>query len=410
VENIEDSGRLMDISPLWRLRTPLRRWQSEALAEWSRSRKGVIRVVTGAGKTVLALACMAQQHEHDPGCRYLILVPTVALLDQWAVELNQTLGVPQEHIALHGGGFRGQVDRPVNVAVLNTARVLTRELTRTGTWFVIVDECHRIAPPENRQALPDSPASTLGLSATPERSHDPWFEEYVVPVLGPVIFQYGYSEALRDSVIVPFSLHNIRIPIEDEEESEIHNLTGRVGRLLGAGRSMTDVQVRRLLLQRARKIRELKSRIATTVSLIERHPGTRVLIFHESIAAADTITQISKERGHSVAAYHSKLGSVTRQKNLFLFRRGLLRVLVTCRALDEGLNVPETGVGVIAAATLSIRQRIQRMGRILRPASGKAQALVYTLYGTDLERDLLAREAGQLEGVANVKWYRAESQ
>lgn len=71
-----------------------------------------------------------------------------------------------------------------------------------------------------------------------------------------------------------------------------------------------------------------------------------------------------------------------RRDNLRLYRRGVFDTLVTCRALDEGTNVPETSVAIIAASTASIRQRIQRLGRVLRRAPGKEKATVsipYTL-------------------------------
>jgi superfamily II DNA or RNA helicase len=82
---------------------------------------------------------------------------------------------------------------------------------------------------------------------------------------------------------------------------------------------------------------------------------------------------------------------------------------VTCRALDEGFNVPEARVAIIASSTASPRQRIQRLGRILRPARGKQRALVYTIYATDQEEQRLAREAETMDEIANLKWLKASS-
>ncbi len=80
---------------------------------------------------------------------------------------------------------------------------------------------------------------------------------------------------------------------------------------------------------------------------------------------------------------------------------------MTCRALDEGFNVPETEVGIIAASTATNRQRIQRLGRVLRPAKGKDRALIYTLVATEPEIKRLQQEEENLEGVAEVTWTRA---
>jgi superfamily II DNA or RNA helicase len=95
-----------------------------------------------------------------------------------------------------------------------------------------------------------------------------------------------------------------------------------------------------------------------------------------------------------------------RQDNLRMFRRGQLDVLVTCRALDEGIDVPNASLAVIAASTASTRQRIQRLGRVLRPAPGKERALVYTIYATEVEKERLRMETKTIEGADVVRWSR----
>jgi superfamily II DNA or RNA helicase len=87
-----------------------------------------------------------------------------------------------------------------------------------------------------------------------------------------------------------------------------------------------------------------------------------------------------------------------------MFRKGISNVLVTCRALDEGLNVPETEVAIISSATSSDRQRIQRLGRVLRPSKGKDSATVYTLFATEIEKKRLQDEAELMPDLINTRW------
>ncbi len=393
---------------MWHIGKPLRAWQEVALVRWRSRRRGVVSVVTGGGKTLLALACMAEVRAALPDCRYLIVVPTVALLDQWVSELENGLGVGRDDIAMHGGGFSGPADRRVHVAVINTARSLAPKLLADGDWFYIGDECHRFGAPFNRGALPGPMAATLGLSATPIREYDPWFEEYVAPALGEILIEYGYEAAARDHVLAPFALHNYRVPTTDEEDAEISALRRRIANRLREGATPDDEQLQRLLRARARLVRGISSRIPAAVAILDRHRGRRALVFHESIDAAVEITRQLERKQHRVLSYHSGLGPVTRQRNLFLFSRGVVDVLVTCRALDEGLNVPDVEPWSGGSLDSSTRQRIQRLGRVLRPAPGKASALVCTLYATPEEQDRLTAEAGRLEGVAETKWYRVQ--
>src|SRR5205823_3630885 len=63
----------------------LRDWQRQALRLWTGGgHKGIVSVVTGGGKTVFALACI---RELSPDTT-MIVVPTIALLDQWWEETS----------------------------------------------------------------------------------------------------------------------------------------------------------------------------------------------------------------------------------------------------------------------------------------------------------------------------------
>jgi superfamily II DNA or RNA helicase len=81
--------------------------------------------------------------------------------------------------------------------------------------------------------------------------------------------------------------------------------------------------------------------------------------------------------------------------------------LVTCKALDEGMNVPETTVAIIASSTASTRQRIQRLGRVLRPSKGKDKAVIYTLYATEQERKRLINEYKNFQNDVSITWLKS---
>lgn len=368
----------------WRLRHQLRTWQREAFAAWqAHGHRGVVKVVTGGGKTILALRCMLEIRRIAPSSRTLILVPTLALLDQWYAVLCDDLNVSPQDIALFGGGEKPS-PRVVNIAVINTARGLSRMRVLEQPTFLIVDECHRAGSPENRRALKGEHVATLGLSATPERSGDPWFEEVVAPAIGNIIYEYSYRAARRDSVISPFRLVNVRVPLLEAERSL---QSGESGEPPGVGAMM---------------------RVPVACRLARKHATSRMIVFHERIESAGQIAQVLSELGLRVAEYHAGVSQDFRRENLRLFRRGVYNCLVTCRALDEGADVPEASVAIVARATRSERQRIQRMGRVLRQSEGKDHAVIYTLYVTDDDEARLGEEARALGDLATVSWQRAE--
>ena len=55
-------------------------WQKKCLHAWEKNgRTGIVRVVTGAGKTVLALEAIRRMREQFPDTSVKIVVPTIPL-------------------------------------------------------------------------------------------------------------------------------------------------------------------------------------------------------------------------------------------------------------------------------------------------------------------------------------------
>jgi superfamily II DNA or RNA helicase len=394
----------------WALRYEPRAWQIEALAKWTPEQRGIVEVVTGGGKTVFAQLCLLEFFKDRADAQALIIVPTVSLLDQWWVSLQEELGVWREEIGLLSGSDEIKGDERIIIAVINSARNFTEKFSKGRTLFLIVDECHRAGSPSNAKALQGEFAATLGLSATPEREYDEGFIAFISPRLGPIIHQYTYRDAAKDGVISPFSLNNVRVELLPDEEEKYRKYTRSIALALRRGEASDgDERLKRLLQQRAAVASNATTRIPIAVKLVEAHKGERAVIFHERIEAANHILSILRARGHRATIYHAEIGPMIRRDNLRLFRKGLFDVLVCCRALDEGINVPEASVAVIASSTASQRQRIQRLGRILRTARGKDHASVYTIFATDEERKRLEREEANLEGITYVTWQQGQA-
>ena len=134
-----------------------------------------------------------------------------------------------------------------------------------------------------------------------------------------------------------------------------------------------------------------------TVKLIINSKYNKAIIFHESILEVERINYLLQKRGINSTSYHSKLTGNARYANLSQFKVGIYRVLVTCEALDEGLNVPSLDFAIIAAGNLSKRQRIQRLGRTLRTTKGKTLQLSVYLSNK--------AAAGTVHDISSKLWY-----
>ena len=357
--------------------------------------------MTGSGKTTLALACVREAKAPSA----LVLVPTVALLDQWWEHASTFFQLGLDEINIVSG--RGRIrEGTINIAVLNTAAKIAPRLSSMRPCLLIVDECHRVASEEFRAALTIPHDASLGLSATPERPYDDWLEEVVVPSLGPVICRYDYREAARDGVIVPFHLQNIVFELERDVQEKYDRLT-RAIRNSAQSSGLEAPETVRLLLARARVMNLSMNRVRLALRLVSQHRGSQIIVFHEDIAACDLIYDILRQNKVAAGIYHSKIPLRDRADTLSRFRSADISTLVSCRALDEGFDVPQAQVGIIAASTATRRQRIQRLGRVLRPHANKAAATVYTLVATSPEIARLKDEEAELRDVAEISWSRA---
>ncbi len=380
----------------------LRDWQLHALEAWTSAQfRGIVEVATAGGKTFFALQCIKRWLAINPTGKILIIVPTTALQDQWYVALTEDLLILDEDICIWPE--RNDSKLSFHIMVVNTARTKSKVIKSLNEKLLLIaDECHRFASAENSAALEIAPDATLGLTATADREFDDGLNEVLIPNLGRIIYNYTIADARRDGVVSEFQLNNVRVPFRVSEELEYRKLTKGIAQAFAKN---DQDKVTRLSRLRARVSTTATSRIPAAVAIAEENRNLRILIFHEDIENAQKIHDILKKRGHSVAMYHSQIGGESRRESLKQFRKGIVRVIVCCRALDEGVDVPESEVAIIAASTSSSRQRIQRIGRVIRVHDGKEKAKIYTIYITDREQNKLRHEQENYSNIAEFKWF-----
>src|SRR5262249_9229531 len=105
--------------------------------------------------------------------------------------------------------------------------------------------------------------------------------------------------------------------------------------------------------------------------LLDKHRHDRVLIFTYDNA---TVYQIARRYLVPAITHQTK----TKERHLILqrFHSGEYPVVVTSQVLNEGVDVPAANVGIVLSGTGSVREHVQRLGRLLRKQAGK-QALLY---------------------------------
>lgn len=386
-------------------------WQEECLAVWEKNNyRGTVEAVTGAGKTMLAVKAMERLlHIYGDNLLTAIVVPTRALMVQWNRSL---LSFFLETDLAEKPQFQVYV---VNSARYRLARQILDRLRAGGDVFLVADECHHYTSVENRKIFEFIPHMehlpghycAMGLSATVA---DKDATEILEPALGRIIFRYSYDRALRDGAITAFKLVQTALHFCEDEQQEYDELSERMAvlrtqlysrypllkkdggsffailkTLATEDHSKTGILAKAFLslsYQRKKLVCMAKNRILCAHELLrEMDIRRKVLIFSESIDQAEMLfDRLLPDYGGKVGKYHSRAGKQANENTLERFRNSEILILITCRALDEGIDVPDAEIGIILSGTKMERQRLQRLGRILRKNEKKGAACLYYLF------------------------------
>lgn len=161
----------------------LREKQVIAVEELLAVSNGILHANTAFGKTVAAIALIAERKVNT-----LIIVDRISLLEQWRERLAVFLNIPKNEIGVIGGGKKkptGNIDVAVSQSLYRDNKV--SDLVK-GYGQIICDECHHVSAVGFEQIMKNSPAKyKYGLTATLKRKDGK--ERIVLMQLGPVRYK-----------------------------------------------------------------------------------------------------------------------------------------------------------------------------------------------------------------------------
>jgi superfamily II DNA or RNA helicase len=352
-------------------------YQKEALDAWVRHRRsGVVILPTGAGKSYLAVLAIELVRRST-----LVVVPTLDLVSQWYDVVTRAFGI---EVGIVGGG-----DHDVRGVTVTTYDSAYMQAERFGSRFglVVYDECHHLPGESFLFAARASIAPfRLGLTATLERTDGR--HHLLDEIVGPVVYRREIPE-LSGEYLADYETVTLRVEL-DEGEREEYERARRVytsflrsrGISFGASDGWRRFLIEssrssegRQAFQAYRRQKELAlgaaGKLRVLEGLMHQHRGERMLVFTQDNATAYAI---SRRFLVPIITHHSK----PKERSAILggLRRGDYGAVVTSKVLNEGVDVPEANVAVVLSGSGSVREHVQRLGRILRRAEGK-QAVLY---------------------------------
>lgn len=359
-------------------RTP-RPYQAEAVTKWKAARwRGIVVLPTGAGKSFVAECCMAAVQRST-----LVVVPTLDLMSQWMGNLKAAFGC---EIGGLGGGIHEI--RDITVTTYDSAYM---HMDRYGDRFgmVVFDEVHHL-PAQAYLRAADSLIAPLrlGLTATLERTDGRHLE--LLGAVGPEVHRVEIPDLAGD-YLAPYETQVISVALSPEEQVEYTRLRG-VYRdfvssrgismrapdgwqrfLIEASRSKEGRAAFKAHLGAKRIAHGTERKVEVVRAILADERGRRAIVFTND---NETAMRISRALLVPCITHHTDVKE--RRWILDSFVAGDVRCITTSRVLNEGVDLPAAEIAIVVSGTSTVREAVQRLGRILRPSVGK-QAMLYEL-------------------------------
>lgn len=379
----DDQARhYVELEPKLALEREPRPFQREALDAFRKAGgRGVVVLPTGAGKSHVGVLAIDDRRRSA-----LVVVPTLELVRQWYDLLRTSFAT---EVGIVGGGSHEL--RALTVITYDSAYL---HMQHFGARFglVIFDECHHLpgATYELAAELCLAPFR-LGLTATPERPDGK--EARLDTLIGPVVYRRDIVE-LAGEYLSEYEAVQVAIDLSPEERVEydenrkvyldfvrsqgirFSKPSGWNDFLMRASRTPAGLRA----LAAYRRQRELALAAGCKLEYLEmllaRHRRDRTLIFTQDNATAYAV---SRRFLVPVITHQTKVRE--RSEILERFARGDYGAVATSKVLNEGVDVPDANVAVVISGSGSVREHVQRLGRVLRRREGK-QAILYELVST----------------------------
>jgi DNA repair protein RadD len=330
--------------------TDLRDYQRFAVEKIRNAPERSILLVspTGSGKTVIATAIM-QEYARDLKS-VLFMVHRREIVKQTSDKLK-ALGVA--HGIIMAGETPRMLER-VQVGAVQTlhARIRSNRIELPAADLLVVDEAHHTPAKTYQDIVAAYPnARILGLTATPCRGDGRGlggiFDALIELPQVPDLIELGHLVKTRTYGPTPPDLKGIKTVAGDYAKGQL------------AERMDTDKLVGDIVTHHAKYAE-----------------GRKTVVFACSVAHSVHICDEFIKAGVPAAHIDGDTPKDERDETLARLRRGEIDVVSNCMVLTEGWDMPEVGCCILARPTKQIGLHRQMIGRVLRPAPGKTDAII----------------------------------
>ena len=368
--------------------------QREAIKRWIAAKgKGSVEGCTGFGKTRIGLMTIQALLKKYPSFRVLVVVPTLALKDQWQTQLDDW-----------GFTFNSEVQ------VINT--VIMHE------WncdFLVLDECHRFSSNDFSQIFTCVKHKLiLGLTATFERLDG---KHIIMQKYCPIVDRITFAEALANGWVSDYKEYIVLLDVDNISEYKALNKewiehfeffefdfslamsmvkpgVGWKNKLAYRDKIYSgndenkkkeilksinyhSIRFTQTMQQRKSFINNHQKKVEIAKRIIEARSDKKIITFSNNVNMAEAIGI-----GDVYTGRVSKKRSATMIEDFSASTSGVLN---TCAKANEGIDIPGLSVAIILGTDSSETKARQRRGRTVRKEENKIAEVFYLVIKDTVE-------------------------
>jgi superfamily II DNA or RNA helicase len=315
------------------------------------------------------------------GKRVLVIAHREELIEQAASKL---LAVdPMLRVGIVKAQRDDHQDADVIVASVQTLAVARRREAIRDIGLIIVDECHHAAASTYMEVLRHFGAwdgvPVAGFTATMTRT-----DGGLAEVWQDVVFRLDILDMISDGYLC-----DVRGKAITVDTLDLNAVKTRGGDLIDG--------------QLGKALEDSGALDAIAKAYLDHAADRAGVVFTPTVATAQAAAESLRAVGITAAPVWGDMGRDERRATLARYTAGEVQVLTNCMVLTEGFDAPHTSCIVVARPTKSPGLYVQMVGRGLRPAPGKTDALLLDVMGAASRHklasvvDLTEREIGQAE-------------
>ncbi|SFG89188.1 DEAD/DEAH box helicase [Methylobacterium gossipiicola] len=348
---------------------PYQRASLDALyASWrSDTGDGLIVLPTGAGKAFVIAALVRETILRDPTARIAVVTHTRELIAQNHRELLATW--PEAPAGIYSAGLNRR-ETATQVLFCGIQSVWNR-LDAIGAFdLVVVDEAHLIPRASEtrygrflaalRAARPD--LRVVGLTATPYRLDSGRLDEGAGRLFERIVYEANVGDLIHQGYLAPL----------------ICKATATALDVSGVGKRGGDYIPSAL---EAAVNQDWITRAAVEEMAGYGRDRRAWLAFCAGVAHAEAVRDAVRGHGVTCEMVTGETGKRERDRIVRDFRAGRVRCLTSVGVLATGFNVPRVDLIALLRPTQSTGLYVQQVGRALRTAPGKTDALILDYAG-----------------------------